>query len=359
MGKHGLSDYLKAMVEQQASDLHISTGVPPEFRIEGKMVKVKEPPLTATETKEICYSVLSEAQKAEFERYLELDFSFSIKDISRFRANLFIQKGSVAGVFRRIPFTVPQFESLGLPPVLKRVIKRPTGLVLVTGPTGSGKTTTIASLLDIINREEKGHILTIEDPIEYVHAHKNCIVNQREVGADTLGFSEAVRRVLRQDPDYILLGELRDMETIAMALTMAETGHLVFATLHTNSAVQSINRIINVFPPHQQSQIRGELSFVLQAVITQQLIPSMKGSGRVLAIELLIPTLGIRNLIREDKLHQVYAMMQSGQSDSDMCTMNQSLSYLVKHGHIDRGNAFSYTTLPEELEKILDGSKKK
>ncbi|MBI2712032.1 MAG: PilT/PilU family type 4a pilus ATPase [Bdellovibrio sp.] len=355
MAKVALSALLKAMVDQDASDLHITVGIPPEFRIQGKMVKVKMDPLTSQDTKEICYSVLTDAQKSEFEKDLEIDFSFGIKDLSRFRGNCFIQRGGVGGVFRRIPMVIPEFNSLRLPHVLRKIIKKPNGLILVTGPTGSGKTTTLASMLDILNREEYGHLMTIEDPIEFVHPHKNCIVNQREVGVDTRTFHSALKRILRQDPDFILVGELRDAETIEMALTMAETGHLVFATLHTNGAVQSINRIINVFPPHQQGQVRQVLSFTLQAVVSQMLIPKSSGGGRCMACEVMIPTMGIRNLIREDKIHQIYSAMQTGQEASGMQTMNQSLVALVKDGSLSKQDAIDNSSLPEELSKSLAG----
>ena len=353
MAKITLSSLLHTMVQEGASDLHITVGAPPEFRIQGKIVKVKGDVLGRHDTKELCYSVLSDAQKAEFEKDMELDFSFGIKDSSRFRGNLFYQRGAVAGVFRLIPLQVPNFDELGLPQVLKQVVRRPNGLVLVTGPTGSGKSTSLAAMLDILNREEYGHILTIEDPIEFVHPHKNCIVNQREVGTDTDSFGAALKRMLRQDPDFILVGELRDTETIEMALTLAETGHLVFGTLHTNGAVQSINRMVNVFPPHQQSQIRMVLSFTLQAVLSQSLIPKSYEPGRCLAYELLIPTMAIRNLVREDKIHQIYSSMQSGQEDTEMVTMNQSLANLVRRGILSREDALENSTVPEELYKMI------
>src|SRR4051812_8465078 len=353
MSKISLPALLKTMVDQDASDLHITVGVPPEFRIQGKMVKVKADPMVNQDTKELCYSVLTDAQKSEFEKNLEIDFSFGIKDIARFRGNLFYQRGGVAGVFRRIPLAIPDFDTLKLPQVLKKIIRRPNGLILVTGPTGSGKSTTLAAMLDVLNREEYGHMLTIEDPIEFVHPHKNCVVNQREVGVDTKSFHSALKRILRQDPDFVLVGELRDAETIEMALTMAETGHLVFGTLHTNSAVQSVNRIINVFPPHQQPQIRQVLSFSLQAIVSQTLIPKSFESGRVMACELMIPSMAIRNLIREDKIHQIYSSMQSGQEDSGMSTMNQSLVLLVKSGQLSKQDAIEHSTMPEELVKQL------
>jgi len=353
MAKVTLPALLKTMVEQDASDLHVTVGVPPEFRISGKMVKVKMDSLLPPDTKDLCYSVLTDAQKAEFEKNLDIDFSFGIKDLARFRGNLFYQRGNIAGVFRRIPIQIPDFDSLKLPPILKKIIRRPNGLILVTGPTGSGKSTSLASLLDVLNREEFGHMVTIEDPIEFVHPHKNCIVNQREVGVDTRSFSTALKRVLRQDPDFVLVGELRDVETIEMALTMAETGHLVFATLHTNSAVQSINRIINVFPPHQQPQVRQLLSFTLEGILSQQLISRSFEPGRVMACEVLIPNAAIRNLIREEKVHQIYSAMQSGQDESAMCTMNQHLASLVRSGVLSRADALEHSMIPEELVKML------
>jgi twitching motility protein PilT len=350
--KVALSTLLKTMVEQDASDLHITVGVPPEFRVQGRMLRVKMDVLNMQDTKELCYSVLTDNQKTEFEKNLELDFSFGIKDLARFRGNLFYQRGGVGGVFRRIPLQIPDFDALGLPKVLKKLIRRPNGLILVTGPTGSGKSTSLASLLDILNREEYGHLVTVEDPIEFVHPHKNCIVNQREVGVDTKSFGAALTRILRQDPDFVLVGELRDAETIEMALTMAETGHLVFGTLHTNSAVQSVNRIINVFPPHQQTQIRQVLSFTLQAICSQQLIPKPSG-GRAMACELMIPTMAIRNLIREDKIHQIYSSMQAGQDETGMLTMNQSLCSLVRSGQLTKAIALEHSIMPEELAKQL------
>ncbi len=353
MAKIPLPALLKAMVDQGASDLHITIGTPPQFRIDGRMVKAKTDVLTSQDTKELCYSVITDAQKAEFEENMELDFSFGVKDIARFRGNVFHQKGSVAGVFRRIPIQIPTFDQLGLPAVLKDIIKRPNGLILVTGPTGSGKSTSLAAILDVINNTESGHIMTIEDPVEFIHPHKMCLVNQREVGSDTANFGQALRRVLRQDPDFILVGELRDVETIEMALTMAETGHLVFGTLHTNSAVQSIYRMVNVFPPHQQPQIRQLLSFVLQSIVSQQLIPKASGAGRCMAMEVMIPNPAIRNLIREDKTHQIYSSMQAGQGESGMRTMNQSLLQLVQSGQLSKASAVDFSPLPDEMAKML------
>jgi len=353
MSKISLPALLKTMVEQNASDLHITVGVPPEFRISGRMVKVKSDPLNSQDTKELCYQVLTDAQKGEFEKELELDFSFGIKEVSRFRGNLFLQRGNVAAVFRRIPIQIPEWDQIGIPQVLRKTIRRPNGLILVTGPTGSGKSTTLAAMLDTLNREEYGHLITVEDPIEFVHSHKNCIVNQREVGVDTKSFSKALRQALRQDPDFVLVGELRDIETIEMALTMAETGHLVFGTLHTNGAIQSINRIINVFPPHQQPQIRQLLSFSLQAIVSQCLISRQGGGGRALACEVLIPTMAIRNLIREEKIHQIYSAMQSGQEETGMQTLNQSLVQLVRTGAVSKIDALENSYVPEELAKQL------
>ena len=353
MAKIPLPALLKTMVDQGASDLHIAVATPPQFRIEGKMVKVKAEPLSPQETKELCYSVLTDSQKAEFEQDQELDFSFGIKDVARFRGNIFYQKGSVGGVFRRIPIKIPSLDDLGLPAVIRESIKRPNGLILVTGPTGSGKSTTLASILDHLNATDSGHIMTVEDPIEFIHPHKMCVVNQREVGTDTKTFKDALKRVLRQDPDYVLVGELRDIETVEMALTMAETGHLVFGTLHTNSAVQSIYRMVNVFPPHQQPQIRQLLAFVLQAVVSQQLIPKSNGHGRALAMEILIPNSAVRNLIREDKMHQLYSAMQAGQTESGMQTMNQALLRLVQAGFLSKEDAMGASFVPEEMQKML------
>ena len=353
MSQVPLPALLKTMVDQDASDLHITVGVPPEFRIGGKMVKVKMNPLSPQDSKDLCYSVLTDSQKGEFEKTLDIDFSFGIKDLARFRGNLFYQRGNVGGVFRRIPLVIPDFDTLKLPQILKKVIRRPNGLILVTGPTGSGKSTSLAAMLDILNREEYGHLMTVEDPIEFVHPHKNCIVNQREVGVDTRNFASALKRILRQDPDFVLVGELRDSETIEMALTMAETGHLVFATLHTNSAIQSINRVINVFPPHQQPQIRQVLSFTLQACVSQTLIPKSYEPGRVMACEVMVTTMAIRNLIREDKIHQIYSAMQTGQEETGMQTMNQSIISLVKQGVLSKSDAAENSPVPEEMVKLL------
>ncbi len=351
-GELKVQQLFKLMIENGASDLHLTTGSPPAIRINGNVVKVKLPALTPADTKRLVYALLSEEQRNEFEKNLELDCSFGIKGLARFRCNVFYSKGGVAAVFRTIPSVIPDFEQLNLPSVLLSMTDVSNGLILVTGPTGSGKSTTLAALLDRLNQSEPGHIITLEDPIEFVHPHKKCIVNQREIGADSLSFANALKGLLRQDPDIVLVGELRDMETIEMALTVAETGHLVFGTLHTNSAVQTINRMINVFPSDQQEQIRTLLSFVLQGVVAQQLLP-LNGGGRAACQEILIPNPAIRNLIREDKIHQVYSQMQIGQDQTGMMTMNQSLKNLVDKGKIDPETAMSYSPVPEELAKQL------
>lgn len=344
---------LRTMVEQGATDLHITAGAPPHIRVNKRLVPLDYPPLSPADTQRLCYSVLTEAQKKRFEEQHELDFSFGIAGLSRFRGNLFVQRGAVAGAFRTIPHRIPSFRELGLPPIVEELTRRPKGLVLVTGPTGSGKSTTLAAMIDRINEERSCHIVTIEDPIEYLHPHKRSLVNQREVGSDTFGFKEALKHVLRQDPDVILIGEMRDIETIETALTLAETGHLTFATLHTNSCIETINRIVDVFPPHQQQQIRTMLSFVLEGILCQRLLPRADGRGLVLALEILIPNAAIRNLIRENKVHQVYSHMQMGQLESGMQTMNQALFALYKEGLITLEDACSATTNVEELRKML------
>lgn len=347
-----LHQLLKAAVKQGASDLHIVAGSPPVLRVESRIVRVKAPDMNADQTRQLCYSILTDAQKSRFEATKELDFSFGIKSMARFRANLFFQRGAVSGVFRRIPIEIPDIELIGVPPSVVDCVNYPSGLVLVTGPTGSGKSTTIAAIVDKINRERRSHIITLEDPIEYVHPHKSCIVNQREVGIDTVSYRSALKHVLRQDPDICVMGELRDLETIEAALNICETGHLVFATLHTNSAISTITRIVNVFPSDQQDRVRTQLSLTLQTVVSQRLLPASKG-GMVAAHEVLILNQSVRNLIREDKLHQVYGMMQVGQDKSGMATMNQSLLKLVLKRKIDVRQAFFHSTDPEELDKML------
>ncbi len=348
-----LHQLLKIMVEKGATDLHITTGTPPQIRIDGKLVPLSMDPLSGTDTKKLCYSILTDAQKHKFEENNELDFSFGVKGLSRFRANVFVQRGAVAAAFRIIPYKFMTFQELGLPPIIEEISKRPRGLVLVTGPTGSGKSTTLASMINKINEERHEHIITIEDPIEYLHPHKGCIVNQREVGADTAGFKVALKYILRQDPDIVLIGEMRDLETIEAALTTAETGHLVFGTLHTNSAVQTINRIIDVFPPYQQSQVRAQISFVLEGVLSQQLIPKAGGKGRVLGLEVMISNPAIKNLIREDKVHQIYSIMQVGQAKFGMQTMNQSLYTLYTKGLLTLDVAMGRSSDPEELRNMI------
>jgi twitching motility protein PilT len=350
-----LSELLHRLYEVNGSDLHITTGTPPLVRVHGEIRPLDGyRPLTSGETKQLAYSVLTDAQKHRFEENLELDFSFGVKGLSRFRANIFNQRGAVGAVFRAIPYEIKTFEDLGLPTVLKDLCGKPRGLVLVTGPTGSGKSTTLAAVIDKINKERHEHILTIEDPIEFLHNHKNCIVNQREVNADTLGFAQALRTALRQDPDVVLVGEMRDLETIESALRIAETGHLTFATLHTNSAVSTINRIIDVFPSMQQAQVRAQLSLTLEGILCQSLLPRADGNGRAMAMEILIPNSAIRNLIREDKVHQVYSMMQTGQDIHGMQTFNQSLATLFHKRIISRETAMQRTSNVNELRDLID-----
>ncbi len=348
-----LHQLLKTMIEKGASDLHITTGTTPQVRVDGKLIPLNLPPLTAAETKQLCYSVLTDAQKHRFEDTSELDVSFGVKGLSRFRANFFMQRGAMAGAFRTIPYKILTFEELGLPPIVQKLCDKPRGLILVTGPTGSGKSTTLASMIDKINNERHEHIITVEDPIEFLHHHKKCVVNQREVGADTKSFKHALKYVLRQDPDVVLIGEMRDLETIEAALTVSETGHLAFATLHTNSAAQTINRIIDVFPSHQQSQVRAQLSFVLEGVLSQQLLAKASGDGRAMAIEVMVPNAAIRNLIREDKVHQIYSAMQTGQEQFGMQTMNQALLDLYQKRVITYEDAVGRSAVPEEMMNML------
>jgi twitching motility protein PilT len=350
-----LHQLLRAMIEKGASDMHITTGSHPLLRIDGAIVPLKLQPLSPIETKQLCYSVLTEEQKIQFEKNKELDLSFGVKSLSRFRANIFMQRGAVSGAFRSIPFKILSFDELGLPPIVAELAAKPRGLILVTGPTGSGKSTTLASIIDKINSETRQHIMTVEDPIEYLHPHKRSIVNQREIGSDTGTFKQALKYVLRQDPDVVLVGEMRDLETIEAALTIAETGHLVFATLHTNSAIQSINRVIDVFPPHQQSQVRAQLSFVLEGVISQLLLPRAGAPGRCLAMEVMVPNAAIRNLIREDKVHQIYTQMQVGQQKHGMQTLNQSLYSLYARRMITLEEAMGRSNDIEELRMMIEG----
>jgi len=350
-----LHELLKIMMDRKASDLHVTTGSPPQLRIDGELVPLDIPPLSPIETKQMCYAILTDAQKHKFEEENELDLSFGVKNLSRFRANIFMQRGAVAAAFRAIPFQIRTFQELGLPPIISDLCKKPKGLVLVTGPTGSGKSTTLAAMIDKINSETHGHIITVEDPIEFLHPHKSCLVNQREVGADTQSFKKALKYILRQDPDIVLIGELRDLETIEAALSVAETGHLVFATLHTNSCVQTMNRLIDAFPANQQSQVRAQLSFVLEGVLSQTLVSKI-GGGRALALEVMVPTPAIRNLIREDKIHQIYSQMQVGQAKFGMQTMNQCLASLYQKRLITLDDAMGSTTDPDELRQVLSGA---
>ena len=349
-----LSELLKKLLEMSGSDLHITTNSPPQIRVDGHLRPLDIPPMTAAETKQLAYSVLTDAQKHRFEENLELDFSFGIKGLARFRANIFNQRGAVAAVFRMIPYEIKTFQNLSLPPVVAKLCDRPRGLILVTGPTGSGKSTTLAAMIDKINNERHDHIITIEDPIEFLHSHKNCLVNQREVHSDTHSFANSLRAALREDPDVVLIGEMRDLETIEAALRTAETGHLTFGTLHTNSAASTINRIVDVFPAHQQPQIRAQLSMVLEGILCQALLPRADGRGRVMVMEILIPNAAIRNLVREDKIHQIYSAMQAGQTQSGMQTFNQALSQAYFNKLLTLETALARSSNSEELQDMIN-----
>ncbi len=349
-----LNQLLRQTVQEGASDLHITTHSPPQVRVDGVLHPLAEPPMSASETKQLVYSILTDTQKHKLEEQLEIDFSFGIKGLARFRANVFHQRGAIAAAFRLIPHEIRPFRELGVPQVVERLCDKPRGLVLVTGPTGSGKSTTLAAMIDKVNRERHEHIVTIEDPIEYLHSHQSCIVNQRELESDTHSFGNALRSAMRQDPDIVLIGEMRDHTTVESALRLAETGHLTFATLHTNSAAQTINRIIDIFPAHQQSQIRVQLSFVLEGILCQSLLPKASGSGRCMAMEILVPNPAIRNLIREDKIHQIYGMMQTGQAKHGMQTFNQSLATLYFRRMINLQLALTRSSMPEELQEIIN-----
>jgi twitching motility protein PilT len=347
-----LRQLLEDMVSRRASDLHITAGVPPEMRIDGAVTPSEYEILTPEKCTQLAYSVLSDEQRKRFETTKELDFSFGIKSLSRFRANVFLQRGVTSMAIRQIPYEIIPMEKLGLPPVAREFTNRQKGLVLVTGPTGSGKSTTLAAMLDRINGIRQAHIMTIEDPIEYIHHHKKCIVNQREIGADTSSFPTALKYVLRQDPDIILIGEMRDLETIEAALTIAETGHLVFATLHTNSTYEAVNRIVDVFPSDQQKQILTQLAFTLEGVMTQQLIPRSRGTGRIMCSEILVCTPAIKAVIREGKVHQIYSLMQAGQKFG-MQTMNQALLQAVLDKHLTPEDALERSTDRTELDGML------
>jgi twitching motility protein PilT len=348
-----LPELLNTLVASDGSDLHITTDTPPQIRVHGHLKRLEGPDMTPATTKQLTYSVLTDSQKKRFEETLELDFSFGIKGLARFRCNMFNQRGAVGAVYRLIPEKIRSFQELGLPPVLATLSERPRGLVLVTGPTGSGKSTTLAAMLDKINKERHDHILTIEDPIEFVHQHQSCLVNQREVHSDTQSFSMALRAALREDPDIVLIGEMRDLETVEAALKIAETGHLTFGTLHTNSAAQTINRIIDIFPANQQSQIRTQLSLVLEGIVCQALLPKI-GGGRCAALEIMVPTPAIRNLIREDKIHQIYSSMQTGQEKYGMQTMNQSLATLQQQKRVTLEIALNASSNKEELQEMIN-----
>jgi twitching motility protein PilT len=348
-----LPELLKTLVEKGGSDLHLTTASPPQVRVHGHLQRLEGIDLTPSETKQLAYSVLTDSQKKRFEETLELDFSFGIKGIARFRCNLFNQRGAVGAVYRVIPEKIRSFQELGLPAVLSTLAERPRGLVLVTGPTGSGKSTTLAAMIDKINKERHDHILTIEDPIEFVHQHQGCLVNQREVHSDTQSFGNALRAALREDPDIVLIGEMRDLETVESALKIAETGHLTFGTLHTNSAAQTINRIIDIFPANQQSQIRTQLSLVVEGIVCQALLPKI-GGGRVVSLEIMVPTPAIRNLIREDKIHQIYSAMQTGQEKVGMQTMNQSLATLYQKKQITLETALGASSNRDELQDLIN-----
>ena len=348
-----LAEMLEEVIHSGGSDLHLTIGTPPQIRVDGKLRPLGSTPLTAADTESLAYGVMTDAQKQAFEEKRELDFAFCVRELSRFRADVFRQRGAVACAFRAVPFEIKSFEALGLPPVVEKLCDRPRGLILVTGPTGSGKSTTLAAMIDKINRERSAHILTIEDPIEFLHSHKNCIINQREVGCDTHSFPAALRVALREDPDVVLIGEMRDPETVESALRIAETGHLTLATLHTNTAASTMNRIVDLFPAAQQNHIRTQLSMVLEAIICQALIPRSTGSGRCMAMEILIANSAIRNLIRENKIHQIYGMMQTGQQKYGMLTFNQSLAHLAGTKQITLNAALSQSSSPEELKELI------
>jgi twitching motility protein PilT len=347
------ADVLKRMVAERASDVHLTAGVPPVIRVRGRITPLEEyPPLTSQQTREIVYSILNSDQRKRFENELQIDLAYMIPNVARFRVNCFFQRGAISAAFRHIPEEIQSIESLGLPQVLSDFTRKPRGFVLVTGPTGSGKTTSLAAMIDLINREREEHILTIEDPIEFLHTHQKCIVNQREIGTDATDFPIALKSALREDPDVILVGEMRDLETISTAITAAETGHLVFATLHTQSTAQTVDRIIDVFPPHQQQQVRMQLSIALEGIVTQQLLPTADGSSRTVGCEVLIPTPAIRNLIREGKTHQIYSVLQTSGA-SGMQTMDAHLAQLARQGKITRQLAESRASVPEELRRLL------
>jgi twitching motility protein PilT len=348
-----LHQLLKTMTTMGGSDLHLTTHSPPRVRVDGSLRPLGLPPMTAAESKRLIYSVLTDSQKHRFEERHQIDFSFGLKGLARFRSNVFMQRGAVAAVYRVIPYKIQSFKELRLPPVLGNLCQKPHGLVLVTGPTGSGKSTTLAAMIDKINRARDGHIITVEDPVEFLHTHKKCLVNQRELHADVDSFALALKAALREDPDVVLIGEMRDLETIEATLRIAETGHLTFATLHTSSAAHTINRIVDVFPAHQQAQVRAQLSMALEGIVCQTLLPKASGKGRALAMEILIPNPAIRNLIRDDKVHMIYGTMQTGQDKYGMQTFNQSLAQLFSSRQVSREVALQSSPLPEELADMI------
>ena len=348
-----IGELLAFGVKNGCSDLHLSAGLPPMIRVDGDVRRINVPSMEHKDVHDLVYDIMNDKQRKDFEEFLECDFSFEIPGLARFRVNAFNQQRGAGAVFRTIPSEILSLEDLNCPAIFKEISEYPRGVVLVTGPTGSGKSTTLATMIDKINAERNEHIVTIEDPIEYLHNHKGCIVNQREVGADTESFKKALKYILRQDPDVVLIGEMRDLETIEAALTVAETGHLCFATLHTNSALQTINRIVDVFPPYQQSQVRAQLSFVLEGVMRQALLPRANGPGRAMALEVMVPNAAIRNLIREDKIHQIYSSMQMGQEGSGMQTMNQSLAKLFQRRLISMETAMSRSSDADELRSLM------
>src|SRR5436190_7236964 len=347
------AEVLTRMAEERASDVHLSPGFCPAIRVRGLITPLEDyAPLTPQETRDTVYSLLNDDQRKRFESHKQLDLAYAVPGVARFRVNCFFQRGSISAAFRRIPHQIPHLDELGLPPVLRELTQKPRGLVLVTGPTGSGKSTSLAAMLDIINKERQEHILTIEDPIEFLHQHQGCIINQREIGADAEDFATALKAALREDPDVILVGEMRDLETMATALTAAETGHLVFATLHTQSTSQTVDRIVDSFPPSQQHQVRTQLSIALQGIVTQQLLPTADGQSRVCACEVLVPTPGVRNLIREGKSHQIYSARQTGAAHG-MQTMDAALVDLVRRGKITQQTAERRSSTPDELKRLM------
>ena len=349
-----IDELLHKAVQRKASDVHITAGLPPVFRIDGRLIPSDEDRITPALSQKVIYTMLTDTQKQSFETNFELDFSYGVAGLGRFRVNIFLQRGSIGAVMRSIPSKIPTLDDLRVPQVVKKLTQKPRGLILVTGPTGSGKSTTLAACIDMINSTRDTHIITVEDPIEYLHRHKKSMINQRELELDTKSFSRALRSALREDPDVILIGEMRDLETMEAAITIAETGHLVFATLHTNTAAGSIDRIVDVFPPHQQTQIRTQLSMNLEAVLSQQLIPRTGGVGRVPAVEILVVTPGVRNLIRENKAHQIPAAIQTGNS-MGMQTMDQALKELYSVGLITYQDALNRSFNPEDLKKLIHG----